>query len=269
MGSVSDRLIQGEGTPEDAWQAWGLLASCPLVDAAVLVPPGSRAVFVAPHPDDEVLAAGGLLSMMSAFGREILIVAVTDGDASHPNLGPDAARGLAELRRRESREGWRRLGLTRHVEQRLGVSDGRVSLQIDALRDHLCAQFQPSDVVFTTWRLDGHPDHEAVGRAAAEACARRGARLIEMPVWTWHWARPGDARVPWHRLRSVLLSAELRVRKRSAIHAHRTQLQTSADGRAPVLPMWALARLIRSREFFFAPVPSAAGAAPEPGDHAS
>lgn len=258
MGSVSDRLIQGEGTPEAVWQSWGLLASCPTMELAPLVPPGSRAVFVAPHPDDEVLAAGGILSTLASWQREILVVAVTDGGASHPHLGADAARGLEALRRRESAEGLRRLGIQGHVEQRLGVPDGGVALQTDALRDHLAAQFRPGDVVFCTWRLDGHPDHEAVGRATAAAAMHRGCKLVEMPVWTWHWARPGDARVPWHRLRSVLLAPDLRIRKRVAIHAHRSQLECGPDGRPPVLPPWALARLVRSREYYFAPVPQRA-----------
>ena len=44
---------------------------------------GERVVVVAPHPDDEVLAAGGLMRWMACRGREVLVVGVTDGEASH------------------------------------------------------------------------------------------------------------------------------------------------------------------------------------------
>ena len=38
------------------------------------------------------------------------------------------------------------------------------------------------------------PDHEAVGRAAATAAPRTDARLVEYPVWFWHWGRAGRPR---------------------------------------------------------------------------
>ena len=44
------------------------------------------------------------------------------------------------------------------------------------------------------WRHDGHPDHEAAGRAAATTRPhRRPAGGV--PIWLWHWAEPEHA--PW------------------------------------------------------------------------
>ena len=53
------------------------------------------------------------------------------------------------------------------------------------------------------WRHDGHPDHEAVGRAAAVAARRTDARLVEYPVWMWHWGTEQD--LPWPDARVVRL----------------------------------------------------------------
>ncbi|MDQ6896829.1 MAG: hypothetical protein M3171_09545, partial [Actinomycetota bacterium] len=36
---------------------------------------------------------------------------------------------------------------------------------------------------------------------AARACAHTGARLVEYPVWMWHWAAPLDPAVSWQRVR--------------------------------------------------------------------
>ena len=80
--SAAARHIEGEGTPDASWQAWGGLQDLPPVSAAALVPPGRRAVIVAPHPDDEVLACGGLLQMLAAQGSPMVLVAVTDGTGS-------------------------------------------------------------------------------------------------------------------------------------------------------------------------------------------
>ena len=78
-----ERRIEGCGTPDEEWQAWPGLAELPPVSARQLVPGSARAVVVAPHPDDEILACGGLLQLLAQQGSEVLLVAVTDGDASH------------------------------------------------------------------------------------------------------------------------------------------------------------------------------------------
>ena len=75
-----------------------------------------------------------------------------------------------------------------------------------------------------TWRGDGHPDHEAVGRAAATAVERTGAVLVEYPVWMWHWALPGDPDVPWYRAHTVPLDTR----------RHRTQKRCGAVLSKPV-----------------------------------
>jgi LmbE family N-acetylglucosaminyl deacetylase len=64
---------------------------------------------------------------------------------------------------------------------RLGQPDG--GIDEDALAAALEPLLGPGRWCLATWRADGHPDHEAVGRAAARACTATGARLLEYPVW--------------------------------------------------------------------------------------
>ena len=84
-----------------------------------------RLVVVAPHPDDEVLGAGGLLQYMAAVGVETLVVAVTDGEAFYPGA---AAQGydLPAMRAAESQVALERLGCGTTPIQRLGFPDGAV-----------------------------------------------------------------------------------------------------------------------------------------------
>lgn len=254
--SVGDRQIDGEGTPERLWRAWDGLAALPSVSLAELAPASARVVIVAPHPDDEVLACGGMLSLLARAGRRVLVVAVTDGEASHPGSSRWPPPLLARRRREERELGLERLGLSapQSTLVALGLPDGGVARSHEALVSALSDHIAPGDAVFATWRLDGHPDHEATGRAAAAAAAARGASLREVPVWTWHWARPADPRVPWARMRRLALDATARDRKSRAIAAHGTQLAPSPEvGRAAVLPDWALARLLRPFEVFIEP----------------
>lgn len=224
----------------------------PSVEPATLVPQGSRVVVVAPHPDDEVLGTGGLLANWASLGRRICIVAVTDGGASHPRSTHWTAEALSATRRAESVEGWRHLGLARGVAHRLGLPDGALAAHAATLTERLCDLLTSEDVVFATWRLDGHPDHDATGRAAALACQRRGCRLFEYPVWMWHWAAPADKRVPWERLRRAPIGARALAQKSRAVQAHATQLRADGDA-APVLPPAMLSRWLSPFEHLFVP----------------
>ena len=97
------------------------------------------------------------------------------------------------------------------------MPDGSVSVDESRVADEIAALLRPGDTCVATWRDDGHPDHEAVGRAAATACARVGALLLEYPVWTWHWAHPGDDRVPWARAARLDLASVVGAAKRRAM----------------------------------------------------
>jgi LmbE family N-acetylglucosaminyl deacetylase len=254
MGAVivndnQDRVIAGNGTSEATWRSWARLSTLPEVDPATLVPAGARAVIVAPHPDDEVLGTGGLLAQLSALGRKVLIIAVTDGTASHPGSPVWPEERLADVRPQETREALQRLHMRYVQTLRLGLPDGGVERSEAQLAAMLCEHLRPGDVVFGTWRHDGHPDHEAVGRAVSTEAERRDLPFVEIPVWTWHWASPDDSRVPWSRARRIVLDTDTHARKLHAVEAFRSQLEPdAATGRAPILPDHVLARLTRPYE---------------------
>lgn len=241
-----DRRIDGAGTPEADWIG---LESLPAVAPCELVGEGQRAVIVAPHPDDEILACGGLMLRLLEERCEMVLVAVTDGAGSHPGSRIWPPERLARERPRESREALQRLGAGAVSVHRLGLSDTRVAQQASRLQAWLERFLKADDVVVTTWRGDGHPDHEACGHICAQAAQAAGCGLLETPVWTWHWSWPGDTRVPWQRARRIELTASQLAAKRAAIEAHVSQLgDDDSTGQGPVLPATALARLLRPFE---------------------
>jgi LmbE family N-acetylglucosaminyl deacetylase len=252
MDTLNARVIAGRGTPEAAWRAWDGLAALPSIDPEQVVPAGSRAVFVAPHPDDEILSMGGLMALLARQSRELLLVAVTDGDASHRDSPAWPTDRLRAERPLETGEALRRLGVHDIAMRRLGIGDGTVRHVEDTLCSSLEPLLTPTDVVITTWRHDGHPDHEATGRAVARACAARGATWVETPVWMWHWAQPGDARVPWHRARRLALDAGALASKRHATQAFSSQIEDdSSTGSEAILAPYVLDRLLRDFELVF------------------
>lgn len=245
------------GTPLRAWQKSRSLTRLSTITVAELLPISGRVVVLAPHPDDEVLACGGLLAALAHLPRpliEVTIIAVTDGEGSHPGSALWPQHLLGPQRRLESRNAMHSLGYQadRLHWHYLGLPDGEVGRHVEALSKRLNTIVRTGDCLVTTWRGDGHGDHEATGAAAA-ACAREvGARLIELPVWAWHWAAPEDERIPWARARKLVLDEDHLAAKRRAIAAHVSQLHSDPSTLAgPILSEATLARLMQPYELLF------------------
>jgi LmbE family N-acetylglucosaminyl deacetylase len=222
------------GTPEETWRRSGCIDDRPEWS----IPAVSSVVVVAPHPDDETLGDGGLLQRLKASGASIEVVAVTDGEASHagsPTITPDR---LAAWRADERDLALARLGLDDVSVTRLRLADGRVEHRVGELSEALAVRLGPDCLCLAPWCHDGHPDHDACGRAARTAAVATGARLAEYPVWAWHWATPDGGEIPAERARRVELTEGERDRKSWAIEAFQSQLVASGpaaqDG--PILP---------------------------------
>lgn len=232
---LSDRAIRALGTPEGAWRRWLPTQPFATVDVPGLLADAERLVVVAPHPDDEILACGGLLAMQVARGGKVLVIGLTDGEQSHAEVAGFDSAALAVRRAAERLEGARRLGVHGDDVLRLALPDTALGAHADALVMQLAALLRPADRVVSTWRLDGHPDHDACGRATARACAAVGCSPLEALVWTWNWAQPGDCRVPWDRIVRLVLSPQAQAAKRHALHAHASQLSARSAEIGPVL----------------------------------
>ena len=204
------------------------------IEPGALVPPGHRALVIAPHPDDEVLGIGGLLAQLARIEAEILIIALTDGEASHPGSTRWPPLLLAEQRDMERSRALQLLGVDNARVVRAKQRDGALHAQEDEVVALLSRYIGSDDVVFVPWRSDGHPDHEAAGRAAVHRTLTCGAKLVEVPIWMWHWAAPEDGRVPWSRARRVFLDSALHARKQSAVAAYSSQIEADpSTGRGP------------------------------------
>jgi LmbE family N-acetylglucosaminyl deacetylase len=233
--------IDAPGTPEDAWRAWPGLAQLP---AGGLGSPASAVVFAA-HPDDEVLGAGGILSLLASAGTRLRLVAVTDGEASHPGLADPAV--LIRRRCAERAAALRELGAAAAEVIRLRLPDSRLDRREPELTTLVHQLVIGFDVCLAPWENDVHADHEAVGRAARQTCPR----LFFYPIWMWHWARAGDPRVPWRQAIRIPLPAAATERKRAAIGCFASQLENRADELGPVLAPAFVAHFTRGFELLF------------------
>ena len=203
------------GTPAASWTA--TLTSAPPLE---LPATRSRVIVVGAHPDDETLGAGGLLHTAARAGRHVEVVTATAGEASHPHSPTHPPERLAAVRRDELRRATGLLAPGARVTC-LDLPDGDVAAHEEELVAALVATIgtDGADVLLCApWRGDGHPDHEAVGRAAATAAHRTDAELWEYPVRLWHWGQPDD--LPRDRAGRLPLDPTATDAKRAAVAAH-------------------------------------------------
>jgi LmbE family N-acetylglucosaminyl deacetylase len=240
------KSISGVGTPTSRWLTWEQrfarldLTSCPGL------------VIVAAHPDDETLGLGGMIAALTAAGVHVEVVLVSDGAAAYPSLPKGQRRYLEHIRRFELANAASILGI--HKTICLGLPDGEIAEHQAWLVNQLSTilmQHPPGVWCAATWRGDGHPDHEAVGRSARSAARRTGAILLEYPIWMWHWALPDDFAVPWSRARSVPLKRPDVQRKRAATACFRSQLEPPDHHGPPILPTFVVRRLLGVGEVVF------------------
>src|SRR5437868_8806027 len=166
------------------------------------------------------------MSMLAAAGTRLRLIAVTDGEASHPGLDREA---IARVRTSESAAARDVLGIQDIEVFRLRLPDTGLAAREDELAARLrelCAGF---GVCLAPWEEDAHADHEAAGRAARRAARQAGQHRLSYPIWMWHWAKPGDRRVPWQRACQVPLGPDVAARKIAAIGAFASQL-TDREG---------------------------------------
>jgi LmbE family N-acetylglucosaminyl deacetylase len=234
--------IDAPGTDERSWAAWPWLSALPRTRPTELTRARS-AVIVAAHPDDEVLGAGGLISMLAAADVRLRLVAVTDGERSHHGHASPAP--LARRRTAETEAALRALGVRAAEVIRLGLPDSGLVDRGDELATALAPLVAGFDLCLSPWDGDLHPDHEAAGRAARGAAS---AAFYCFPVWMWHWASPNDLRVPWDRALKVPLPPRTVNRKRAAITCFASQTEDRGHGLGPVLTPGMIAHFTRTME---------------------
>jgi LmbE family N-acetylglucosaminyl deacetylase len=229
------------GTSAATWQSATPLPTLDLDECRTLV-------IVGAHPDDETLGLGATAAHLVARGVEVRLVSASDGGAAHPDASDAEQDLLADERRSELDAAAGTLGAGGPIT--FGLPDGRLADHEDrlaALLTALLADTGPGTWCAATWRGDGHPDHEAVGRAAAIAAAATAVPLVEYPVWMWHWARPDDPAVPWDRAFKVDLPEQAVDVKELAAQCFHSQFGTTD----PVLPPFVLPRLLSVGEVVF------------------
>ena len=190
-----------------------------------------RITVIAPHPDDESLGCGGLIAALSADGRAVQVVFVTDGAGSHPNSAAWPSARLAGQRRREAQAALACLGATGVPPVFLDLPDAGMPSLADPAGEavvgalaHALGAFGP-ELVLTPWRRDPHCDHRDAWALTKAAVSRSGLapERLEYAVWLDEFGGEGD-RPRDDEVEAVAFDiSDVLALKREAVEAHLSQ----------------------------------------------
>jgi N-acetylglucosamine malate deacetylase 1 len=147
---------------------------------------GRTVLVLAPHPDDEVIGAGGAILRLVAAGARVVVVQATDGSAGASLEGlPEGER--REVRLREAAAVAQRLGVAAVEWWREDNAHFRVTPAAVTRLRALLERERPA-LVFVPFPTDTHPDHVTLARILAEAVAAPGLdpglMVLGYEVWS-------------------------------------------------------------------------------------
>ena len=136
--------------------------------------PGSKRILViAPHPDDDLLGAGGTLIKAVEKGSEIHVSYITNGDED-----PEKSAIIRE----EMLRVCSKIGTKPHF---LGCCEGNIPLNNNSINNNILSlvdRLKPS-IIFIPFLLDDHDDHRRVNHLLLNIMATKTSRSIE--IWSY------------------------------------------------------------------------------------
>lgn len=190
---------------------------------------------IAPHPDDETFACGGLVAQKRAMNSNVTVIFFTNGEAAHRSCCNAATENIGHVRRQLAIESGKILGLEPENMFWLGLPDGRIPINNDdAFKPaveklaELFLTIKPYEI-YAPHFLDCWPDHEAANEIV-HAALKNYAYPYEIyyyPVWMWHNLR-------FRTFLKLLKTKAIRLDIGSVLNKKSTAIQHYLSKRVPV-----------------------------------
>lgn len=186
-------------------------------------------LIASPHPDDETLGCGGIIARCANARHSLSILAMTNGDASHP--GDKVWRKkLGKTRQREQRNALKVFGFSNPDIIPLELPDGELDQLRGEMREQIVELIQ--DVIrsrdirtlFVPAIDDCHGDHRETAKLLAQAAQGSSVQYIfSYQIWPPNLRPP---QVPTSEIAYTHDISDLLPLKHRAVQKHRSQLST-------------------------------------------
>ena len=157
-------------------------------------------MILAPHPDDESLGCGGLISILGKQKIKVFVTFITDGSLSHPNSKKYPSDKLATLRKAEAIAALNELGVDETCIFFMNKKDRALPCYNEACffencedLKHIIAACKP-DLIFVTYEKDPHPDHRATWQMLMQIKRQKTEQfsILEYIIWLYNLGESKD-----------------------------------------------------------------------------
>ncbi|HTQ34638.1 MAG TPA: glycosyltransferase, partial [Stellaceae bacterium] len=227
----------------------------PIFQAGEVLSPEELGVtlVVAPHPDDETIACGGLIALLRRGGHQVWVAIVTDGTASHPNSKQFPPTRLAAIRKTETVSALALLGVEeehivfKEFPDGFVPSEGTPGFDCAVENAVRCLERLAPQTLVIPSSLDTHEDH----KATAAIWLRAGQispvtpRILEYVIWP-------NGLIDNQKRQAIIDISDVFELKRQAIAIYRSQLGllVTDDPTGFILPGHVLNRATKPAEIF-------------------
>ncbi len=205
-----------------------------------------KVLILAPHADDEVLGCGGLIQRAVVQEKEVYIIILTDGSASHGECDTEKEQAIVEARRKLACKAAQKLYV--HAPIFLNFPDGKMNAEHpDVKKLHkLIKNIKPRQV-FIPSHLGGWNDHVVV-----ESLIRPLFHIIpqvyEYCVWFWYYF---TWNINWADAEVVRMDKQELKEKKQLMKDYTTALAPNGKPWIGVLPKILLEAATRKCELYF------------------
>jgi N-acetylglucosamine malate deacetylase 1 len=176
-------------------------------------------VVISPHPDDDVLGAGGVMIGAAEEGRDVFSVTITDGRGSPRKGSPISDEEMASLRQKESVAALKAVGAAGgfYLRKRSFGLEGEAGNEVERELKDIFEWLNPSEV-FLPGPYERHKTHIRCTRLAIEALrSSKGPKPLVLGYSLW-----GNF---WGEKKRVVRDISPVIRKKvGAVLAHSTQI---------------------------------------------
>lgn len=189
----------------------------------------SEILIVAAHPDDAELGIGGIIASLSAAGKSVAIVDLSDGEPT--------PCGSPEIRAQETRKASAILGVSER--RMLGIKNREIFDSIENRKKlaTVIRELKPK-LLFAPYWEDAHPDHVAAATLANAARFYAKLTKTDMPHDPHYPARIVHYFSIHMRLRvrpsAVYDTSEQHARKMEAVAAYHSQFSANEKNRGVI-----------------------------------
>lgn len=188
---------------------------------------------IAPHPDDESLGCGGLISSLRKSRTAVHVIFTTDGSMSHPNAQNITAIGRTKMREQEAISALKVLDVEEQYISFFRGQDSALPASGELGFEGFVAQMigiietvQP-ELVLVPYEFDPHRDHRASWQITMAALANYpDTAILQYLIWLYTLGNEKDVQpltnIPGG-IQYLPMREHLTLKKR-AIAQHKSQL---------------------------------------------